>query len=179
MRQNPMLRKATDKDFEDIFNIINDAAIAYKGVIPGDRWHDPYMPKEELQKQIEDGVEFLCYIHPDEMMGVMGIQDKGPVTLIRHAYVRTRQRNQGIGTLLLQALIKDVTKPVLIGTWQAAHWAVRFYEKNGFCLVDAPEKDRLLRAYWAIPERQVETSVVLANEHYSRARNEILSSLGA
>jgi N-acetylglutamate synthase-like GNAT family acetyltransferase len=110
-----MIRKCTDEDFEEIFNIINDAAIAYKGVIPPDRWHEPYMTKEELKAQIEDGVRFSCYVDNNEIIGVMGIQDKTDIELIRHAYVRTKQRNKGIGTLLLRELIKDSTKPILIG----------------------------------------------------------------
>jgi N-acetylglutamate synthase-like GNAT family acetyltransferase len=165
-----MIRSTTDKDFEEIFNIINDSAIAYKGVIPPDRWHEPYMTKEELKTQIEDGVRFSCYVDQDEMIGVMGIQDKTDVELIRHAYVRTKQRNQGIGTRLLQELINNSTKPILIGTWKAASWAIRFYEKNGFCLVDEAEKTRLLKRYWKIPDRQVETSVVLVDERYSRSQ---------
>jgi N-acetylglutamate synthase-like GNAT family acetyltransferase len=156
-----MIRRATDEDFEEIFKIINDAAIAYKGVIPPDRWHEPYMYREELQSQIDDGVQFSCYVDNDEILGVMGIQDKPEVALIRHAYVRTKQRKKGVGTLLLQELIKDEKKPILIGTWKAADWAIRFYEKHGFRLVGEKEKDRLLKKYWAIPDRQIETSVVL------------------
>ena len=166
-----MIRKSVDEDFEAIFNIINDAAIAYKGVIPPDRWHEPYMTKEELQAQIEDGVSFSCYVDNNEIIGVMGIQEKTDVALIRHAYVRTKQRNKGIGTLLLRELIKDSTKPILIGTWKAATWAISFYEKNGFCLVDEAEKNRLLKKYWAIPDRQVETSVVLVDEKYKKAKD--------
>ena len=159
-----MIRKCAYEDFEAIFNIINDAAIAYKGVIPPDRWHEPYMTKEELKAQIEDGVRFSCHVDNNEIIGVMGIQDKTDVELIRHAYVRTKQRNKGIGTLLLRELIQDSTKPILIGTWKAAYWAISFYEKHGFCLVDEQEKNRLLKKYWAIPERQVETSVVLVGQ---------------
>ena len=161
-----MIRKGTDEDFDEIFNIINDAAIAYKEVIPPDRWHEPYMPKEELKAQIAEGVRFFCYVDNDEIVGVMGIQDKTDVELIRHAYVRTKQRKKGIGTLLLRELIRDSTKPILIGTWKAAGWAISFYEKNGFRLVDEEEKNRLLKKYWAIPDRQVETSVVLVDEKY-------------
>ena len=161
-----MIRKGTDEDFEEIFAIINDAAIAYKGVIPPDRWHEPYMTKEELQAQIEEGVRFSCYVDNNELIGVMGIQDKTDVELIRHAYVRTKQRNKGIGTLLFQQLIRDSTKPILIGTWKAADWAIRFYEKHGFRLVEEEEKNRLLKKYWAIPDRQVETSVVLVDGRY-------------
>lgn len=164
-----MIRKLTDEDFNEIFNVINDAAIAYKGVIPSDRWHEPYMTKEELKAQIEDGVIFSCFVNNDEIIGVMGIQDKTDVELIRHAYVRTNQRNKGIGTRLLQELTKDSTKPILVGTWKAAQWAISFYEKNGFHRLDDEEKNRLLRKYWRIPERQVETSVVLVDEKYKKS----------
>lgn len=166
-----MIRKCIDEDFNEIFNIINDAAMAYKGIIPPDRWHEPYMTKEELKGQIEDGVRFSCYVDNDKIVGVMGIQDKTDVTLIRHAYVRTKQRNKGIGAMLLRELIKDSTKPILIGTWKAADWAISFYEKHGFCLVDEEEKNRLLKKYWVIPARQVETSVVLADEKYKEKKN--------
>ena len=163
-----MIRKCTDKDFEEIFNIINDAARAYQGVIPADRWHEPYMTKDELQAQLDEGISFSCYVDHNEIIGVMGIQDKQEVRLIRHAYVRTRQRSKGIGTLLLQKLIKDSAKPILIGTWKAAGGAIRFYEKHGFRLVEEAEKNHLLKKYWTIPERQVETSVVLVDEKYKQ-----------
>lgn len=166
-----MIRESVDKDFEEIFNIINDAAIAYKGVIPPDRWHEPYMPQEELQAQIDDGVKFFCYVDGSEIIGVMGIQDKTDVELIRHAYVRTKQRGKGIGTLLLRELVKDATKPILVGTWRAARWAISFYEKNGFYRVEDDEKNYLLKRYWNIPERQVETSVVLVDEKYQKSKN--------
>jgi N-acetylglutamate synthase-like GNAT family acetyltransferase len=161
-----MIRNATAEDFEEIFNVINDAAIAYKGVIPPDRWHEPYMTKEELLAQIEDGVRFFCYVDDDVIIGVMGIQDKADVALIRHAYVRTNQRKRGIGSLLLLELIKDAKKPILIGTWKAADWAIHFYEKHGFSPVEEEEKNRLLKKYWAIPDRQIETSVVLVDGKY-------------
>lgn len=164
-----MIREGADEDFEEIFEIINDAASAYKGVIPQDQWHEPYMTKEELKGQIDDGVRFSCYVYDDEIIGVMGIQDKADVELIRHAYVRTNRRNKGVGTLLLQELIKGSTKPVLIGTWKAANWAIRFYEKHGFCLVDEEEKDRLLKRYWETPDRQAETSVVLVDAKYKKS----------
>jgi N-acetylglutamate synthase-like GNAT family acetyltransferase len=176
--ENPMIRKGTDEDFEAIFNIINDAAIAYKGVIPPDRWHEPYMTKEELQQQIEEGVRFSCFVNNNELIGVMGIQDKADVELIRHAYVRTKQRNKGIGSLLLQELLKDAKKPILIGTWKAADWAIRFYEKHGFRLVEEEEKNRLLKKYWAIPDRQVETSVVLVDGRYPNAESHRNLALG-
>ena len=164
-----MIRKGTDEDFGEIFNIINDAAIAYKGVIPPDQWHEPYMTKEELKTQIEEGVSFSCYVENNEIIGVMGIQDKTEVELIRHAYVRTKRRNKGVGSLLLRELITGSTKPILIGTWKAADWAIRFYQKHGFYPVDEEEKNRLLKKYWAIPDRQAETSVVLVDEKYKKS----------
>jgi N-acetylglutamate synthase-like GNAT family acetyltransferase len=170
-----MIRKATEKNFEAIYSVINDAAIAYKGIIPADRWHEPYMPKEELKTQIEDGVRFSCYTEEDKIIGVMGIQDKKEVYLIRHAYVTTSQRKKGIGTLLLQNLIRDSKKPILIGTWKAAQWAIHFYEKHGFSLVSEEEKNILLRKYWKIPSRQIETSVVLADINYKDQWVSVLS----
>ena len=162
-RMTSMITKCTTDNFKEIYEIINDGASAYKGVIPADRWHEPYMPEEELSIQIGQGVEFWCYKEDDEMMGVMGIQDKGDVTLIRHAYVRSKQRNKGIGGKLLAHLASIATTPILIGTWADASWAIEFYQKYGFRLVSASEKERLLRKYWSIPERQIETSVVLSN----------------
>jgi N-acetylglutamate synthase-like GNAT family acetyltransferase len=164
-----MIREGTEEDLDEIFNVINDAALAYKGVIPPDRWREPYMTKEELKAQIEGGVRFSCYVDDDEIIGVMGIQDKTEVELIRHAYVRTGRRNKGVGTLLLSELIGGSTKPILIGTWKAADWAIGFYEKHGFSLVNEKEKNRLLKKYWAIPDRQVETSVVLVDEKYKKS----------
>jgi N-acetylglutamate synthase-like GNAT family acetyltransferase len=158
-----MIRECKESDFKTIFEIINDAAQAYKGVIPRDRWHEPYMPFEELRKEIEDGVIFWGLEQDGELIGVMGIQDKGEVTLIRHAYVLARAQKLGIGTRLLRHLEGMTEKPILIGTWAVALWAISFYEKNGYILVSEEEKNRLLRKYWSIPERQVETSVVLAN----------------
>jgi GNAT superfamily N-acetyltransferase len=157
-----MIEKFCLNDLLEIFNIINDAAIAYKGFIPNDCYHEPYMSLDELKGQIEEGVEFWCYKEGEKILGVMGIQDKKVVTLIRHAYVRTNVRSKGIGTLLLKHLLKLTSKPVLIGTWKDAQWAIQFYEKNGFSLVSEIEKDQLLDKYWSISPRQKETSVVLA-----------------
>ena len=156
-----MIRKCTETDFNTIFDIINDAAQAYKDVIPEDRWHEPYMPLDELRKEIEDGIVFWGLEHDGRLLGVMGIQDKGDVTLIRHAYVWTQSQKLKIGTKLLQHLEKMTKKPILIGTWATASWAISFYEKNRYTLVSKEEKDRLLKKYWSIPERQVEASVVL------------------
>lgn len=158
------IRKTADADFTVIGDIINDAAVAYKGVIPSDRWHDPYMPEDELRDQILDGVVFWCYEEDGVILGVMGIQDKGAVALIRHAYVRTAVRKNGIGGKLLTHLCSLTDKPVLIGTWAAAAWAISFYEKYGFRPVGDEEKTRLLHRYWTIPDRQVETSVVLSRD---------------
>ena len=149
-------------DVEAIYGIINDAAEAYRGVIPADCWHEPYMSREELRREIESGVRFWGYRHNGELIGVMGIQDVEDVTLIRHAYVRTSCRNRGIGGKLLGELRKLTTRPVLIGTWAAATWAIHFYQRHGFCLVSQEEKNRLLKKYWSISDRQIETSVVLA-----------------
>lgn len=159
-----MIRPCKSKDFEAIYAIINDAAEAYRGIIPEDRWKEPYMDREELQHEIDSGVVFWGYEEDGELVGVMGIQDVMDVTLVRHAYVRTPRRNQGIGGILLSDLRKKTTRPLLMGTWADAVWAVRFYEKHGFRLVTPEEKTRLLQKYWAIPERQVETSVVLADQ---------------
>jgi GNAT superfamily N-acetyltransferase len=166
-----MIHLATEKEFDEIYDTINDGAIAYKGVIPQDRWHEPYMTREELRKQINEDVRFFCYREGTKVVGVMGIQDKREVELIRHAYVATSHRKKGIGTILLRELIKNSEKPVLIGTWKAAQWAINFYEKHGFSLVSEEEKESLLRKYWDIPDRQVEESVVLADNKYAaRAR---------
>ena len=172
-----VIRKATAEDFEEIYKIINDAAIAYRGVIPDDRWHDPYMTRAELQDQIGDGVDFSCYCENDRILGVMAIQDKKEVFLIRHAYVLTRHRNKGIGTKLLGELTGKLAKPILIGTWKDATWAIAFYLKNGFQLVAEEEKELLLRKYWNIPERQVETSVVLCDNRYENDKDRLLGSI--
>ena len=161
--------------------IVCDAAQAYKGVIPPDRYHEPYMPLSELRAEIAAGVNFWCAEIGGEAVGIMGIQDVdnavspelggiGDVTLIRHAYVRTNQRGQGIGGKLLRHLMGLASRPLLMGTWAAATWAVSFYQKHGFTLTAHAEKEKLLRIYWNIPARQVETSVVLAD---ARAMNMI------
>jgi GNAT superfamily N-acetyltransferase len=158
-----MIRQCNKDDFEAIYAIINDAAMAYEGIIPADRWKTPYMPREELRHEIASDAIFWGYEEGGRLIGVMGIQDVQDVTLIRHAYVRTARRNQGIGGMLLKKLLLKTARPILIGTWADAIWAIRFYEKHGFRLVTPQEKDMLLNRYWSIPERQVETSVVLAD----------------
>jgi N-acetylglutamate synthase-like GNAT family acetyltransferase len=155
------VRKSADTDTPAILAIVNDAAQRYKGVIPADRWHEPYMPAEELKSEIADGVVFWLAERDGRVRGVMGIQDKGDVTLVRHAYVATGEQRSGVGTGLLRHLESLSDKPVLIGTWAAATWAIDFYVRNGFTVVSHAEKEQLLRKYWSIPARQIETSVVL------------------
>jgi N-acetylglutamate synthase-like GNAT family acetyltransferase len=162
-----MIRKCTDKEVETIFQIVNDAATAYKGVIPADCWHEPYMTLGQLRWEIGDGVCFWGIEDENALVGVMGIQDKGEVALIRHAYVRTDKRNRGFGTQLLRYLETTTEKPVLIGTWTAAVWAVTFYQKNGYRLLPTDEKNSLLKQYWTISPRQIETSVVLADAKWA------------
>ncbi len=157
-----MIHTLAASDFDAILEVINDAAQAYRGVIPGDRWKEPYMSAEELGKEIEAGVQFFGWTEGERLVGVAGIQALGDTTLIRHAYVLSGCQRKRVGTKLIKYLIVLAgTDEVLVGTWAAATWAIRFYEKHGFKLVSSREKDRLLRAYWSIPERQIETSVVL------------------
>ncbi len=159
-----MIRRCEESDFDRIYEIIHDASSVYKGIIPPDRWKDPYMPKDELTRDMADGVMFWGYEESGSLVGVMGIQHVLDVTLIRHAYVLTERQGRGIGSALLKHLRPLTDRPVLIGTWADALWAIRFYERHGFELVSAAEKNRLLKKYWHIPERQVETSVVLAEK---------------
>jgi GNAT superfamily N-acetyltransferase len=158
-----MIRRCDEGDFEVIWTIINDGAQAYKGTIPADRWTEPYMSREKLRKEIDDGVVFWGYEEGGELAGVMGIQEVQDVTLVRHAYVRTSSQKRGIGGKLLAHLRELASRPMLIGTWADAVWAIRFYEGHGFQLVGREEKDRLLKRYWNIPERQIDTSVVLGD----------------
>jgi N-acetylglutamate synthase-like GNAT family acetyltransferase len=171
-KRNPVkkIRECNESDFNTILEIINDAAQAYKGIIPHDRWHEPYMSRAELREELNDGIEFWGFERNGQLRGVMGIQDKVDVKLIRHAYVVSKEQNQGIGKKLLQHLQSMAEKPILIGTWAAASWAVSFYQRNGYTLVSEVEKNRLLRRYWSIPERQVETSVVLASPVWHQNR---------
>jgi len=157
-----MIRKLSPSNLDPILKVINDAAQAYKGVIPDDLWKEPYMSSEELRHEIDSGVEFYGWFENDVLLGVMGIQFVGDVTLIRHAYVLPEHQRRGIGSKLLRHLISLAkTSEILVGTWANATWAIRFYEKHGFKLVLPEEKDKLLRTYWNIPERQIEASVVL------------------
>jgi N-acetylglutamate synthase-like GNAT family acetyltransferase len=156
------IRASADADFPAILAIVNDAARAYRGVIPADRWHEPYMSADELTREIADGVIFWVAEDDGRVSGVMGIQDKGEVALIRHAYVASSTQRGGVGTRLLRHVEGLVDTPILIGTWAVASWAIGFYRRNGYVLVPDGDKDRLLRRYWSIPARQIETSVVLA-----------------
>lgn len=165
-RKVTVIRKCHDGDLETIRSIINRAAEAYKGIIPQDRWKEPYMSEEELLEGIDAAIAFWGYEEGGELLGVMGIQPVQDVTLIRHAYVRPDMQNRGVGGKLLAALRRQTNRPLLVGTWADASWAIRFYEKQGFQLVSPEEKDRLLRTYWSIPERQIETSVVLADSRW-------------
>jgi GNAT superfamily N-acetyltransferase len=157
------IRPCGDDEFDDVLEIINAAAEAYRGVIPDDRWHEPYMDPGELEREIEAGVRFWGYEKDGVLIGAMGIQTVGDVDLIRHAYVRPGRQRLGVGSALLRHLRERTSRPMLVGTWAAATWAIDFYRRHGFELVPPERTASLLRTYWEIPERQIETSVVLAD----------------
>jgi GNAT superfamily N-acetyltransferase len=157
------IRPCRDDERPAILAIVNAAAEAYRGVIPADRWHDPYMPADELDGEIAAGVEFWGYEADGGLVGVMGIQAMRDVDLIRHAYVDPGLQRHGVGGALIEHLMRSATRRVLVGTWAAAEWAIGFYRRHGFQQVTPEQKTELLRTYWTIPERQIETSVVLAN----------------
>jgi N-acetylglutamate synthase-like GNAT family acetyltransferase len=158
-----MIRRCEDRDFELIWAIVNDGSQVYRGIIPADCWTEPYMSRENLRHEIADGVLFSGYEDVGMLLGVMGIQRVRDVTLIRHAYVRTANQGLGIGGRLLAHLQKLTEGPMLVGTWANATWAIHFYERHGFRLVAPEQKNRLLREYWTVADRQIETSVVLAD----------------
>jgi N-acetylglutamate synthase-like GNAT family acetyltransferase len=164
------IRGSQEADLPVIFAIINEAAQAYRGVIPADRWHEPYMPREQLEREIGDGVRFWVAEEDGRVLGVMGMQDRGEVVLVRHAYVARTAQRTGVGSALLRHVQGLVDKPILIGTWADASWAIDFYRRHGFAVVPDGDKARLLRSYWSIPERQVETSVVLADRQWMQSR---------
>ena len=160
-----MIHKIANTDFEKVLAIINEAAEVFKGKIPEDCWKDPYMPAQELLEELKSGVQFYGYIDKGEIIAVMGIQPVQEVTLIRHAYTTSSQQRRDIGEILLKQLLNIArTKRVLVGTWESATWAIKFYRKHGFKLLSRKETNSLLRKYWNIPERQVEASVVLELE---------------
>lgn len=160
-----MIYKVASSEFNSILSVVNDAAQAYKDVIPADCWTEPYMAAEELKTEIDSGVEFYGWGENNVLVAVMGIQPVKDLTLIRHAYVLTNHQRRGIGEKLLSHILSlALTPQVLVGTWEAAWWAICFYEKHGFKLVSTKEKNKLLRRYWNITERQVQTSVVLKLE---------------
>lgn len=162
-----MIRKLSDTDFQTIFEIVNDAAVAYKGKIPEDCYKTPYMPQEELREEIEAGVQFYGITVNGVLAAVMGIQTVGDVTLIRHAYTLTSRQRQGLGEQLLNHLLGLAKTPrILVGTWEAASWAIQFYQKHGFVLLSRKETNKRLKKYWSITERQIETSVVLEQKGY-------------
>ena len=157
------IRPCRDDERTAILEIVNAAAEAYRGVIPADRWREPYMPRSELDAEIAAGVTFWGYEADGSLIGIMGIQQVGDVDLIRHAYVSPGSQRRGAGSALLEHLARSTMRRMLVGTWAAAEWAIRFYRHHGFELVSPERKAALLKAYWTIPERQIETSVVLAN----------------
>ena len=159
-----MIRDCTDGDVDAILDIINEAALAYRAVIPADRWHEPYMSRPDLLSEIAAGVRFYGFEDRGTLIGVMGVQTVRDATLIRHAYVRSTHQGRGIGGQLMEHIAGQTKGPLLVGTWAAATWAIRFYEGQGFRLVSQEEKDHLLTTYWMIPDRQRETSVVLVKD---------------
>jgi GNAT superfamily N-acetyltransferase len=159
-----MISPCTEAHIPAMFVVINDAARAYRGHVPDDCLHEPYMPEAELRSEIAAGVCFWGWFEDGELLGVMGIQDVQDMTLSRHAYVATDARRGGIGGRLLRHLLTLADRPVLVGTWRAATWAIDFYGRHGFHLVDEAEETVLLRKYWTISERQNETSVVLTQD---------------
>jgi GNAT superfamily N-acetyltransferase len=157
------IRLCGEQDLATMLAIINDAAVAYRGVIPPDRWHEPYMPESELRAEIAAGVEFWGLDTDEGLIGVMGVQPVRDVDLIRHAYVRPDRQRHGVGAQLIEYLRRRSPRRMLVGTWAAASWAISFYQRHGFELVPRADTAALLRSYWTIPERQIETSVVLSN----------------
>lgn len=156
------IRPVGSDELDRVLAIINSAAVVYRGRIPDDCWHDPYMPEEQLRREIDSGVRFFGIDSDAELAAVMGIQDVGPVHLIRHAYVDPRHQGEGLGSALIEYICDELAGQVLVGTWRAAEWAIRFYEKHGFVLVHEEATARLLHDHWTIPERQADASVVLA-----------------
>ena len=164
------IRRCRDDERATILAIVNAAAERYRGAIPTDCWHEPYMPAAELDGEIAAGVAFWGYEAEGALLGVMGIQPVRDVDLIRHAYVLPPAQGQGVGTALLRHLRASSGRRMLIGTWAAAEWAIRFYRHHGFELVPPEQKKELLKEYWTVPERQIETSVVLADPPFDQPK---------
>jgi GNAT superfamily N-acetyltransferase len=162
MTTHAAIRRCRETDVPEMDAIINEAAEAYRGVIPADCWHEPYMPRKELLAEIGAGVEFWGWEEDGALLAIMGLQQVRDATLIRHAYVRRAHQGRGLGAALLSSLAEQATGPLLVGTWADAEWAIRFYQRRGFRMVSPDEKDRLLSTYWTISPRQRETSVVLS-----------------
>jgi GNAT superfamily N-acetyltransferase len=155
------IRVCNAADFDDVYAVCNDGAAAYRGVVAAAQWKEPYMPETELRHEIDAGVRFFGAFDDDGLVGVMGLQSVDDVALIRHAYVRTRRQGSGVGSALLAHVRSLTDRPILVGTWKAATWAIHFYQRHGFKLAEDPQREALLRRYWTIPERQIEESVVL------------------
>ncbi len=164
-----MIRECTDKDFDEILAVINDGATAYRDVIPADCYHEPYMSKQDLRIALKEGITFWAKENDEAICGIMGIQNVDDVTLIRHAYVRTSQQRNGVGSKLLSHLLRLANLPVLVGTWRAADWAIQFYRQHGFEILSQEHMSEILQRYWSISERQIETSVVLAQRSWLKA----------
>jgi GNAT superfamily N-acetyltransferase len=164
-----MIRPCTSGECDEIRAVINDAAEAYRNVVAADCWHDPYMSREEVGRELDESVRFWGFFEGDLLVAVMGLQLVGDVALVRHAYTRPASQGRGMGSALLAHLRQRTDRPVLVGTWKAAAWAVGFYQHHGFRLVDDRRKDVLLRRYWTVPGRQIEESVVLADERWFAA----------
>jgi N-acetylglutamate synthase-like GNAT family acetyltransferase len=173
MFDRAVIRPCQPADIDTICEIINDAASAYKNVIPSDCWHEPYMSRQELQREIAQGVTFWAVAEGKHLVAVMGLQPVHDVALIRHAYTRSARQQRGHGAALLAHFRERTDRPMLVGTWSAATWAVRFYEKHGFHLVRPVDKDRLLRRYWTVSPRQIEESVVLADSRWFATKTNI------
>lgn len=168
-----IIRPCRRDEHARILAIIVAAAEAYRGVIPADCWHEPYMSAEQLEREIEAGVVFWGHEADGELIGVMGVQRVRDVDLIRHAYVLPGNQHRGIGSSLLVHLVRSASRPMLVGTWLSAEWAIRFYQRHGFQLVSPTAKDQLLRTYWTVSERQIETSVVLADGRAALASGDL------
>jgi len=169
------IRECNPTELDEVCAVVNDAAVAYRGIIAADRWRDPYMSADELHREVNNGVVFWGAFEDGGLVGVMGLQHVGDVALIRHAYTRTASQGTGIGTTLLARVGGQTDSPVLVGTWAAASWAIRFYQNHGFRLVAGQETDTLLRRYWAIPDRQIEESVVLADARWFATSQTVLT----